>query len=159
MHAGMTTAGCPRWPRLPAAGTPLAWLVAAALFPFAIQAGEPAPAAGRAQDVGPGTYFGTLPLQACAQADALLRLAGDGRYSLQAHCRATLQDRPPEQGDWSVEWNGTCLRLVPGGLAGAREFAIARDDLLVLAEGSCIEPVADPRGRSLHRAHPGLEGR
>ena len=113
-----------------------------------------AEAASRGLPAMAGTFFGSVPLAGCAQADALLRLGDDHRYSMQAHCRATLEDLAPEQGQWSLEWNGTCVRLLPDGLAGAREFAVALDDLLVLAEGSCIEPVADPRGRSLHRAQP-----
>ncbi|WP_372012923.1 hypothetical protein [Pseudoxanthomonas sp. 10H] len=122
----------------------------AMLAPPGVRASEPA--APVAAAVEPGTFFGSLPLHGCAGADALLRLDADGRYLLQSHCRATLQDLPPEHGAWSVEWNGTCVRLVADGLAGAREFAVALDDLLVLTAGSCIEPVDDPRGRSLHRA-------
>ncbi|UWX03571.1 hypothetical protein H1235_11320 [Pseudoxanthomonas sp. NC8] len=101
-----------------------------------------------------GTFFGSMPVAGCEQADALLQLGAERRYTLQAHCRMTLENLPPEQGDWSVEWNGTCLRLVPDGLRGAREFALPADDTLVLADGSCIEPVEDPRGRSLHRMQP-----
>lgn len=109
----------------------------------------PAPA------VAAGTFFGTLPLASCAQADALLRLDESGRYALQAHCRATLEDLPLEHGTWTVEWNGTCVRLAPAGVAEpAREFAVPLDSMLVLAAGSCIEPVEDPRGRTLHRAQP-----
>ena len=101
----------------------------------------------------PGLFFGTLPLADCAGADVLLELGGDHRYALQAHCRATLLDLPVERGQWSLEWNGTCVRLLPDRLAGARELALPLEDLLVLTDGSCIEPVDDPRGRSLHRAH------
>ncbi|MBO9717627.1 MAG: copper resistance protein NlpE N-terminal domain-containing protein [Pseudoxanthomonas sp.] len=104
--------------------------------------------------VRPGTFFGSLPLASCDQADVLLRLGGDGRYTLQAHCRASMKDLPPEQGDWSAEWNGTCVRLVPDGFATPRQFAVPLEDALVLAEGSCIDPVEDPRGRTLHRAPP-----
>jgi hypothetical protein len=108
--------------------------------------------------VRPGAFFGSLPLASCAtdaQADVLLRLGEDGRYTLQAHCRALMQDLPPEQGDWSAEWNGTCLRLAPDGFAVPRQFAAPLEDALVLADGSCIDPVEDPRGRILHRALPG----
>ena len=148
----MTGASRMRWLRAPVAVAPIALLFVAAGFPIGVQAGEPAAVAERAGGIGSGTFFGTLPLRTCAQADALLRLDGDGHYTLQAHCRATLADLPLEQGGWSVEWNGTCVRLAPDGLAPAREFAIALDDLLVLADGSCVEPIDDPRGRSLHRA-------
>ena len=129
----------------------------AMLVPAWARASEPGAPAATA--VEPGTFFGSLPLDGCTGADALLRLQADGRYLLQAHCRATLQDLPPEQGAWSVEWNGTCVRLVADGLAGAREFAVALDDVLVLAAGSCIEPVDDPRGRSLRRALAATEAR
>ena len=132
-------------------------------FPHALAATVPvaAPASDAPDppaDSVPGLFFGTLPLAGCAGADVLLELGGDHRYALQAHCRATLVDLPVERGQWSLEWNGTCVRLVPeGALPGAgprpREFALALDDLMVLTEGSCIEPVDDPRGRSLHRAH------
>ncbi|GEM_PF-660895 len=101
-----------------------------------------------------GTYFGSLALAGCGRADALLQLGADHAYTLQAHCVDTLQDLPLQRGTWSIEWNGTCLRLAPATVfsAGGHEFALASDDLLVLASGSCIEPVDDPRGRSLHRA-------
>ncbi|UNK57684.1 hypothetical protein MNQ95_00725 [Pseudoxanthomonas daejeonensis] len=131
-----------------------------ALLAIVVPAGALASdAADRELPAMSGTFFGSVPLAGCAHADALLRLGPDRRYAMQAHCRTTLEDLPLEQGDWSVEWNGTCVRLVPDGLAGAREFAVALDDLLVLAEGSCIEPVEDPRGRSLHRAQPTPWGR
>jgi len=105
----------------------------------------------------PGVFFGTLPLPGCAEADALLHLGADHRYALQAHCRTTLEDLPVERGQWSTEWNGTCVRLLSDRLAGPREFAVPLDNLLVLADGSCIEPIDDPRGRSLHRAMPAAE--
>lgn len=107
--------------------------------------------------VPPGLFFGTLPLAGCAEADVLLHLGNDQRYALQAHCRTTLEDLPIERGQWSVEWNGTCVRLLSDRLAGPRELAVPLDNLLVLADGSCIEPIDDPRGRSLHRAMPAME--
>jgi hypothetical protein len=133
-----------RWP------TALLALVGAVpLYVAAADEGaQPAP-------VQPGTFFGSLPLAPCAQADVLLRLSGDGRYTLQAHCRASMEDLPLEQGDWSAEWNGTCVRLLPDGFAAPRQFAAPLEGVLVLADGSCIDPVEDPRGRALHRALPG----
>ena len=139
--------------------------VALLLLPLAACATTPAPA-GNGPGTGPdtttpaGTWFGSLPVAGCGAADILLRLQADGAYRLQGHCRASLQPLPDERGRWSIEWNGTCARLLPdGALFGAggapREFALAQDDLIVLAEGSCIEPVDDPRGRSLHRARDG----
>jgi hypothetical protein len=142
--------------------TRLALLLAAAIATACTSTGNAGPAAPDAPDPQAaaiaGTFFGSLPVTSCAEADVLLRLGADQRYTLQAHCRPTLQDLPPEQGAWSLEWNGTCARLAPGDGARAREFALPMEDLLVLASGSCIEPIDDPRGRSLHRAQPDLRG-
>lgn len=130
--------------------------LAGALPCAALEPVAPGPAHYRAADLH-GLWFGTLPHPACPSADVLLRLDGGGRYALQAHCRATLEALPPDRGHWSVEWDGTCLRLLPdaGGIDARtppRELALPLDDLMVLADGSCLEPVEDPRGRSLHRA-------
>jgi hypothetical protein len=81
-----------------------------------------------------------------------LDLRADGRYALQAHCQDDLQAAPTGAGRWSITWNGTCVQLTPDDDRPAQEFAIHDDDLLVLTAGSCIEPVEDPRGRTLRRA-------
>ncbi len=100
-----------------------------------------------------GQFFGTVSDQACASQDALLSLRADGHYALQTHCQDDLQATPVRRGRWSVTWNGTCIQLTPDDApAKPLEFAIHDDDLLVLTTGSCIEPVADPRGRTLRRA-------
>ncbi|PPJ43781.1 MULTISPECIES: copper resistance protein NlpE N-terminal domain-containing protein [unclassified Pseudoxanthomonas] len=99
-----------------------------------------------------GTFFGSLPAEACASQDVLLDLGADGRYVLEAHCQDDLQAAPKRAGRWSVTWNGTCVQLAPEDGQPAQEFAIHDDDLLVLTAGSCIEPIEDPRGRTLRRA-------
>ena len=48
--------------------------------------------------------------------------------------------------------NGTCVQLTPDDDRLSYPFAIHDDALLVLTSGSCIEPVEDPRGRTLRRA-------
>lgn len=148
-------------------GLPARVAIALVLLPLAACANGPASTGkGNSSGVDPqaampaDTWFGSLPLPGCGAADILLRLQADGAYRLQGHCRASLQALPDERGRWSIEWNGTCARLLPDGAllgtgAAPREFALAQDDLMVLAEGSCIEPVDDPRGRSLHRARDG----
>lgn len=100
-----------------------------------------------------GQYFGTLPSDACASLDVLLTLGADGRYVLQSYCQDDLT-ASTTRNSWTMTWNGTCVDLAPGtGHAGRpHEFAIHDDDLLVLTAGSCIEPVEDPRGRTLRRA-------
>ena len=98
-----------------------------------------------------GQFFGTVSDRTCVSQDALLSLHADGQYTLQMHCQDDLQATPVRRGRWSVTWNGTCVELAPEGSAQALEFAIHDDDLLVLTTGSCIEPVEDPRGRTLRR--------
>jgi len=98
-----------------------------------------------------GTFFGSLPAASCASQDVLLYLGADGHYALQAHCQDDLQAAPTRAGRWSVTWNGTCVLLTPDD-GQPQEFAIHDDDLLVLTTGSCIEPIEDPRGRTLRRA-------
>ena len=100
-----------------------------------------------------GRYFGTLPSATCSSLDVLLTLDVDGRYVLQSYCQDDLTSSTTRH-TWTVTWNGTCVDLAPGaGPAGQRrEFAIHDDHLLVLTTGSCIEPVEDPRGRTLRRA-------
>ena len=121
-------------------------LVACAL-PIVASAAHPTPATLH------GRFFGTLPAAACVSQDVLLALHADGHYVLQAHCQDDLQATPIRRGDWSVTWNGTCVRLTSEhGDDRALEFAIHDDDLLVLTAGSCVEPVEDPRGRTLRRA-------
>ncbi|MFT3668823.1 MAG: copper resistance protein NlpE N-terminal domain-containing protein [Pseudoxanthomonas sp.] len=99
-----------------------------------------------------GPFFGSLPSTSCVMQDVWLDLRADGRYALQAHCQDDLQAAPTRAGRWSVTWNGTCVQLTPDDDRPAQEFAIHDDDLLVLTAGSCIEPVEDPRGRTLRRA-------
>ena len=99
-----------------------------------------------------GPFLGSLPSTGCAMQDVLLDLRADGRYTLQAHCQDDLRAAPVSAGRWSVTWNGTCVQLVPDHGQPAQEFAIHQEDLLVLTSGSCIEPVEDPRGRTLRRA-------
>ncbi len=99
-----------------------------------------------------GPFFGSLPSATCVMQDVWLDLRADGRYSLQAHCQDDLQAAPARTGRWSVTWNGTCVQLAPDDDRPAQEFAIHDDDLLVLTAGSCIEPIEDPRGRTLRRA-------
>lgn len=113
---------------------------------LAAAAAQPTPAAFA------GAFFGSLPSVACASQDVMLDLRADGRYGLQAHCQDDLQAAPMRTGRWSVTWNGTCVQLVPDDGQPMQEFAIHDDDLLVLTAGSCIEPVEDPRGRTLRRA-------
>lgn len=108
--------------------------------------------AGGARDAVAGRYFGTLPDGACNALDVLLGLEADGRYVLQSHCQDDLASRTTG-GTWAVTWNGTCVELASAGGAGPRRaFAVHDEGLLVLADGSCIEPVEDPRGRTLRRA-------
>lgn len=119
-----------------------------------------APLAVAAADAVPanftGRFFGTLADGACASQDALLTLHADGRYALQTHCQEDLQAAPVRRGRWSMAWNGTCVQLAPDRPpAQSLEFAIHDDNLLVLTTGSCIEPVEDPRGRTLRRALDG----
>lgn len=111
-----------------------------------------ASAASPAPSTFAGTFFGSLPAETCASQDVLLDLGADGRYALEAHCQDDLQAAPMRAGRWSVTWNGTCVQLAPEDGGPAQEFAIHDDDLLVLTAGSCIEPVEDPRGRTLRRA-------
>ena len=99
-----------------------------------------------------GPFFGSLPSTSCVMQDVWLDLRADGRYRLHAHCQDDLQAAPVRTGRWSVTWNGTCVQLAPDDDRPAQEFAIHDDDLLVLTAGSCIEPVEDPRGRTLRRA-------
>lgn len=98
-----------------------------------------------------GRFFGSLPAASCVSQDVLLDLRGDGRYTLRTHCQDDLQTLVLD-GRWAVTWNGTCVQLTPDRDVPAQEFAIHDDDLLVLTAGSCIEPVEDPRGRTLRRA-------
>ena len=99
-----------------------------------------------------GQYFGTLPSDTCSSLDVLLTLGAEGRYILQSYCQDDLTSSTTRS-VWTVTWNGTCVDLAAGtDPAGRqREFAIHDDDLLVLTTGSCIEPVEDPRGRTLRR--------
>lgn len=99
-----------------------------------------------------GPFYGTLPSATCVMQDVWLDLRADGGYTLRAHCQDDLQAAPTHAGRWSVTWNGTCVQLTPDDGGTAQEFAIHDDDLLVLTSGSCIEPVEDPRGRTLRRA-------
>ncbi len=124
------------------------WLpvLLACALPMAVSAANPTPATFA------GHFFGSLPVAPCASQDVLLDLRADGRYSLQAHCQDDLQAVPMRQGRWSVTWNGTCVQLAPEEGGPPQELAIHDDDLLVLTAGSCIEPVEDPRGRTLRRA-------
>lgn len=104
-----------------------------------------------AEEAIAGRYFGTLPDRACASLDILLTLDATGRYDLQSHCQDDLQSWA-HGGAWSVTWNGTCVQLAPATHAApSYEFAMHDDGLLALATGSCVEPVDDPRGRSLRR--------
>lgn len=98
-----------------------------------------------------GQFFGTMTERACESQDALPSLRTDGHYTLQMHCQDDLQATPVRRGRWSVTWNGTCVQLSPQDDARILELAIHDDDLLVLTAGSCIEPVEDPRGRTLRR--------
>ncbi|WP_447939981.1 copper resistance protein NlpE N-terminal domain-containing protein [Pseudoxanthomonas mexicana] len=120
--------------------------------PLACALSLAASAANPAPSTFAGTFFGSLPAKACASQDVLLDLGADGRYTLEAHCQDDLQAAPRRAGRWSVTWNGTCVQLAPEDGQPAKEFAIHDDDLLVLTAGSCIEPVEDPRGRTLRRA-------
>ncbi|WP_296282636.1 copper resistance protein NlpE N-terminal domain-containing protein [Pseudoxanthomonas sp.] len=120
--------------------------------PLACALSLAASAANPAPPTFAGTFFGSLPAEACALQDVLLDLGADGRYALEAHCQDDLQAAPRRAGRWSVTWNGTCVQLVPEDGGPAQEFAIHDDDLLVLTAGSCIELVEDPRGRTLRRA-------
>lgn len=122
------------------------------LLPLAASAANPTPATFY------GRFFGSLPQAACASQDVLLDLGADGRYALQAHCQDDLQASPVVRGTWSVTWNGTCIQLLPDNRSPIREFAIHDDNLLVLTAGTCIEPVEDPRGRTLRRADDGTPG-
>ena len=99
-----------------------------------------------------GQYFGTLPSDTCSSLDVLLTLDADGRYVLQSYCQDDLTSSTTRNA-WTATWNGTCVDLAPGAEPAGqrREFAIHDDDLLVLTAGSCIEPVEDPRGRTLRR--------
>ncbi|TQM12777.1 NlpE-like protein [Pseudoxanthomonas sp. 3HH-4] len=129
---------------MPTKGLPAAL---ACVLPMVASAANPTPATFT------GWFFGTVPDAACISHDALLDLQADGRYTLQGHCQDDLQAAPLRTGQWSVMWNGTCVQLMPDGHAARPlEFAIHDDDLLVLTIGSCIEPVEDPRGRTLRRA-------
>ena len=117
---------------------------------LAVAAANPTPATFA------GQFFGTVADRACASQDALLSLRADGHYALQMHCQDDLQATPVLHGRWSMTWNGTCVLLTPDSpSAQPLEFAIHDDDLLVLTTGSCIEPVEDPRGRTLRRAVDG----
>jgi uncharacterized lipoprotein NlpE involved in copper resistance len=100
-----------------------------------------------------GRYFGTLPSATCSSLDVLLTLDADGRYVLQSYCQDDLT-ASTTRSSWTVTWNGTCVDLASGAdpAERRREFAIHDDNLLVLTAGSCIEPVEDPRGRTLRRA-------
>lgn len=122
------------------------FLLAAASHGAAASAAEaPAPA------FADGQFFGTLPDPGCAWLDAVLELRADGRYRLHTFCQQDLQAHE-WTGTWSVTWNGTCVALAADGVGSpVREFAIHDEALLVLAQGSCIEPVDDPRGRTLRR--------
>ena len=124
------------------------WLSAlpACSMSLAVAAANPTPATFA------GQFFGTVADRACASRDALLSLQADGHYALQMHCQDDLQATPASRGRWSVTWNGTCVQLTSDEGRPAQEFAIHDDDLLVLTTGSCIEPVEDPRGRTLRRA-------
>ncbi|WP_394696812.1 copper resistance protein NlpE N-terminal domain-containing protein [Pseudoxanthomonas japonensis] len=125
------------------------WLFALSVcsMPLVVVAANPTPATFA------GQFFGTMTDRACASQDALLSLQADGHYTLQMHCQDDLQATPASRGRWSVTWNGTCVQLKPDDVpAQPLEFAIHDDDLLVLTTGSCIEPVEDPRGRTLRRA-------
>jgi hypothetical protein len=125
------------------------WLSALSVcsMPLAAAAANPTPATFA------GQFFGTVTDRVCASQDALLSLSADGHYALQLHCQDDLQATPVRHGRWSVTWNGTCVQLTPDDVpAQPLEFAIHDDDLLVLTIGSCIEPVEDPRGRTLRRA-------
>lgn len=100
-----------------------------------------------------GRFYGSVSDATCASRDMLLTLQADGSYAVQSHCQDDLQASPMQEGTWSQTWNGTCVQLVPAARTSATlEFAIHDDDLLVLTTGSCIEPVEDPRGRTLRRA-------
>lgn len=128
------------------------WLSAlpACSMSLAVAAANPTPATFA------GQFFGSVADHACASQDALLSLQADGHYALQMHCQDDLQATPASRGRWSVTWNGTCVLLTPDGpSARPLEFAIHDDDLLVQTTGSCIEPVEDPRGRTLRRAVDG----
>lgn len=118
----------------------------ACLLPLAASAANPTPSTFA------GTFFGSLPAASCTSQDVLLDLGADGRYALEAHCQDDLQALPRRVGGWSVTWNGTCVQLTPDDDRFPQAFAIHDDDLLVLTSGSCIEPVEDPRGRTLRRA-------
>ncbi len=98
-----------------------------------------------------GPFFGSLPSTSCVMQDVWLDLRADGRYRLQTHCQDDLQ-ASTHDGRWSVTWNGTCVQLTPDDDRPPQEFAMHDTDLLVLTAGSCIEPVEDPRGRTLRRA-------
>ncbi|MDR7067395.1 hypothetical protein J2X02_000212 [Pseudoxanthomonas japonensis] len=116
-------------------------------MPFVAAATNPTPATFA------GQFFGTVADRACASQNALLSLHADGQYVLQTHCQDDLQATPARRGRWSVTWNGTCVQLTSDSLpAQPLEFAIHDGDLLVLTTGSCIEPIEDPRGRTLRRA-------
>jgi hypothetical protein len=111
--------------------------------------------AGAAKEALAGRYFGTLPSDTpgtCSSLDALLTLNVDGSYVLQFYCQDELVSWTVRR-TWTVTWNGTCVDLDPQDHAQPRrEFAIHDEGLLVLTTGSCMEPVEDPRGRTLHRA-------
>lgn len=121
-------------------------LLPGVVAPLAASAANPTPATFA------GPFFGSLPSTSCVMQDVWLDLRANGRYTLQAHCQDDLQAAPTHAGRWSVTWNGTCVQLKPDDGGTAQEFAIHADDLLVLTSGSCIEPVEDPRGRTLRRA-------
>ena len=106
-----------------------------------------------ARDAFAGNFFGSLPDVYCSNLDVMLVLNADGRYAIQKHCQTGSTRHADDRGVWSVTWNDTCVQLIPDNdaLLG-REFAIHDQDLLVLTEGSCIEPVEHPDGRSLRRA-------
>ena len=118
----------------------------ACALPLAASAANPTP------PTFAGTFFGSLPAASCTSQDVLLELGADGRYARQAHCQDDLQAAPKSAGRWSVTWNGTCVQLTSDDGQQPQEFAIHDDDLLVLTAGSCIEPIEDPRGRTLRRA-------
>jgi len=99
-----------------------------------------------------GRYFGTLPDAGCASLDVLLTLEANGHYTLQSYCQDDLASQTTQR-TWAATWHGTCLELAPAGPAQPhRAFAIHDEGLLVLATGGCLEPVDDPRGRTLRRA-------